>query len=268
MSNRSITEPGEDDPACCVMQQNGTTLIWLNEPKRRNALSQALRDILIPAMSAAMEDPSTRTIILAGSGGCFCAGGDLAGLRNQTPAGAHRRMRASHSLIRTIQTGPKPIIAAVEGWAAGAGASLAAACDIVIAAADARFALPFGKVGLAPDLGALHTLPARIGIGRTRLLAITGRSFSAEEALQWGLVEEIAPAGQAVMQAMAMAEEINKTAPIALAATKQLLARYPSSLDELLAAEENTQAVLFLTEDFEEGAKAFLEKRKPQFRGE
>lgn len=263
-----IVEPGPDDPICVSMRRGATQLIWFNNPRHRNALSLAMRELAIPEMIRAMDDPTVRCVVVAGAGGCFSAGGDIRGMAGTTVGQGRQRLRNVHRLVRAMTGGPKPVIAAVEGWAVGAGLSIAVACDIVVAASDARFSMPFGKIGLMPDLGVLHTLPARIGIGRTRWLALTGRAVDAETAAAWGIADELVAPGEAVAHALALAEEIAAGAPIATAVTKQALSRGLLPLDDVLATEVDAQSMLFGTRDFAEGTAAFLEKRTPTFTGE
>jgi 2-(1,2-epoxy-1,2-dihydrophenyl)acetyl-CoA isomerase len=255
--------------ALCVLERHeDVALIWLNNPEKRNALSLNVREPLHDLLASAMADATIRAIVIAGKGSCFCSGGDIAGMTDMHAAKSRERLQRVHRIIKLIHNGQKPVIAAVEGWAIGAGLSIASACDIVVAASDARFSLPFNKVGLIPDLGALYTLPARIGIGRTRWLAMTGRTIDAATAERWGLVEQIAPSGEAVSEALALARHIAKGAPLGHAVTKQILARHSSSLEDLLTIEVEAQALLFTTKDFAEGSQAFLEKREPKFRVE
>ncbi len=255
-------------PLCYQEREGATAVIWMNEPKRRNPLSLEMRGAMLEEIGRAMDDPAVRAIVLSGADGCFSAGGDIAGMTGLTPAKARQRLRNVHRLVRLIHDGPKPVIAAVEGWAVGAGMSLAALCDIVVASSEARFSLPFAKLGLAPDLGALHALPARIGIGRTRWLALTGKVIDAATAQAWGLVEEMVDPGTALARALETAEAVGKGAPIAQTMTKQMLARLPMPFGDLLDAEADMQALLMLTRDFDEGRNAFLEKRPPAFTGE
>ena len=161
----------------------------------------------------------------------------------------------------------KPIIAAVEGHAAGAGMCVAADCDIVVASTEAKFTCSFNKIGLLPDLGGLWSIPARMGLGRAKMMMLTGRTLDAVSAQAQGLVEELCEPGQALQTAVKLAQEIAEFAPLTHGLTKAALARGAMSVDGLLALEVDLQGLMFGTEDFQEGRTAFLEKRKPAFKG-
>lgn len=261
------TEPTADDPLCVAQRHGATCLLWLNLPAKRNALSPALREALHQELLAALADDDIRAIVIAGVQGCFSAGGDISTMKGITSVAGRDRMQRAGALMQTILDCHKPIVAAVEGWSVGAGLSLSAACDITISGAGARYSLPFGKLGLIPDLASLYTLPARIGMGRTKWLAYTRRVIDAQKALDWGLVEEVVGTGTAVQHALSLAEEIAQGAPLTNAYTKQMLARLPLPLPEFLAAERDTQAILYTSEDFAEGFAAFFDKRPPEFIG-
>ncbi|WP_319823421.1 enoyl-CoA hydratase/isomerase family protein [Thalassovita sp.] len=260
-------EPKESDALCVAHKTGATCLIWLNLPGKRNALSPELRAVLHEELRVAIADEDTRVIVIAGVQGCFSAGGDISTMKGITSVAGRARMQNATDLMRTIIDCPKPILAAVEGWCVGAGLSLAAACDIVVSARDAKYSAPFGKLGLMPDLASLYTLPQRIGMGRTKWMAFTGRVISAEQAADWGLAEEVVDTGTALEKALLLARDIARGAPLTNAFTKQMLARMPLPLPEFLSAERDAQAILYTSEDFAEGYAAFFEKRAPEFKG-
>lgn len=243
------------------------TILTLNYPERRNALSLPLRAALIERLEAAMGDDACRAVVLTGAQGHFCAGGDITGMGDVTAVAARPRMAVIQRLVRLLVCSDKAVIAAVEGHAAGAGMSLAAACDIVVASRSAKFTCSFNKVGLVPDVGAAWILPLRMGMGRAKLAMLTGRTLDAEAAERAGLAELVAEAGGAVAAAVALGHEISARAPLSNSFAKTLLARMPRDLDEMLRAEADSQAVLFTSEDFAEGRSAFLQKREPLFGG-
>ncbi|NNM74599.1 enoyl-CoA hydratase/isomerase family protein [Enterovirga aerilata] len=249
-------------------ERDGAVLILtMNYPERRNALSLPLRAALAEALGAAMTDRDIRAIVLAGAEGNFSSGGDISSMEGVTGVGGRERLSNVHRLIRLLVAGEKPVIAAVEGYAYGAGLSLAAACDIVVAARDARFACSFNRIGLMPDLGAAWTLPLRMGLGRAKHIMLRGQAFGAEEAERWGLAEVLCEPGRALAEAVAIGQELAAVSPLSNGYTKALLARMPRDLEEMLRAEADAQALLFTSADFDEGRRAFLDKRKPAFRG-
>ncbi|MDB5381691.1 MAG: enoyl-CoA hydratase, partial [Rhodospirillales bacterium] len=174
------------------------------------------------------------------------------------------RMRRSHRFIRLMAKGGLPIVAAVEGWCAGAGMAVACACDTIVAAEDARFVAGFGKIGLMSDLGLPFFLPRRVGVGRARRILFYHEQLTAPEGERIGLVDFIAPKGHALALAMEKAQFLAREAPGPIRLTKQMLAE---GLDEELEQEKTYQGMLFTTADFTEGRDAFLSKRKPEFRG-
>jgi len=249
-------------------RRDGAVLILtLNYPERRNALSLPLRAALIEALTSAMADEGCRAIVIHGSEGNFSSGGDISSMEGLTGVGGRERLKSVHRLIHLMITGEKPVIAAVEGYAFGAGLSLAAACDIVVASREAKFACSFNKIGLMPDLGAGWTLPLRMGLGRAKHIMLRGQTFGAEDAERWGLAEVLCEPGQALAEAVAIGQELAAVSPLSLGFTKALLSRMPRDLDEMLRAEADAQAVLFTSADFDEGRRAFMEKRKPGFEG-
>lgn len=251
-----------------VSSDGGVTTLSLNAVARRNALSIPLRDALLAAMEAAMRDDACRALVLTGEGDHFCSGGDISGMDSANAINARSRFDSAHRMIQLMVEGPKPVIAAVEGYAVGAGLSLAIAADIVVASRSAKFSCSFNRVGLVPDLALAFTLPMRAGMGRARHIMLTGDMFDAETAAGWGLVEEVSEPGSALADAKALAGRIaTTTAPLSNLYIKRMLARVPGSLADILRAEANSQGTLYTSRDHAEGRTAFLEKRKPRFEG-
>ncbi len=245
--------------------RHGAVLVLtLNQPAKRNALSLALRQDLLAAVTDAASDPAVRAIVLQGAGGHFCSGGDLTEMNVGGLAEGRARMSATHQLVRALAAGPKPVVAAVEGWAAGAGLSLALCADIVVAGQEARFAASFGNVGLIGDLGLLHTLPRRVGQAQARRMLLLGEPVDAATALQIGLADQVCEPGGAWDAAMLWADKLASRAPLPVAVTRALLSE---GLESLLAQERDHQAALFLTEDHAEGKAAFKARRAPVFHG-
>jgi enoyl-CoA hydratase/carnithine racemase len=249
-------------------QEGSVRVITLDAPTRLNALSIPMRIELRDRLRAANEDPAVRIIVLTGAGNSFSAGGDVRQMAERpSPAVSRQRLDVLHDVVRQILAGPKPVVAAIEGVAYGAGFSLAAACDHVIAAEGSRFSAAFGRLGLVADCGLIWTLPQRTGLGAARDLLMTGRPVDAREALQLGVVDALVPDGHALRRAIEKAKEYEGIAPLAIAATKSAFARKPSSLEDALQVEADLQAFLRGTEDHKSACDAFLTKRKITFDG-
>ena len=249
-----------------LLERDGAVaILTLNDPDRVNAFSLAMRDALIARMAELNEDPDCRAIVLTGTGPSFSAGGDLKDMREQTVFQGRARLRkGSATLMRSMIAGPKPIIAAVEGYAYGAGLALSAASDYVVAASNAKFSCAFIKVSLLPDLGLLWTLPRRIGLGRAKRYMVLGTPFDAVRAEAIGLVDDLTEPGGALSRAREVAEEMAQAPPLAVEAMKSALAE---GLDDALRREVDLQPMMLVSEDFQEGKNAFFEKRKPRFVG-
>ena len=240
-------------------------VIILNRPERRNAIDMALRLALAEVVEEATADPATRAIVVTGAGRAFCSGGDVSTMRRQPPAEARPRAEAAQRVIRAIWSSPKPVVAAVEGAAYGAGASLALACDRVVAGEGAVFAMAFTGVGLAGDMGIFASLPARVGIARARQLLMLPRPVPSREGAEMGLVDRLVPAGTALAAAIEDASTLAAGPPQALAAIKAMLSGAPRPPGQVLDEELEHQVRLFDSDDFAEGVAAFGEKRGAVF---
>lgn len=249
-------------------QQGATTVLTLNAPARLNALSPHMREVLRDRLREAHTDSRVRAIVITGAGPTFSAGGDIRQMSEcPSPFVARERLDVLHDVIRLVLAGPKPVVAAVEGIAYGAGLSLASACDHVVAGEGSRFSAAFGRLGLVADCGLFWTLPQRTGLGRTRDILMTGSPFNATKAQQWGIVDSLVAKGEALNNALAKASQYESIAPLALAATKSALARRPTSLEDAFAMEADLQAFLRSTQDHAAARDAFLAKRSVSFEG-
>lgn len=243
--------------------------IMLDRPAALNALTIPMKHQLLAALFQVEGDPTVRAVVLTGAGRAFCAGQDLRERLepDAPPLGDELRQRYN-PIVRTMRAMPKPIIAAVNGVAAGAGASLAFACDLRIAAEGASFVLAFGKIGLLPDTGATWLLPRLVGLPRAMAMSLLNDPLPAAEAGRLGLVSSVVPADRLADEAMAVARRLAEGAPVGIAFTKRAL--YEAEDLDFLAALENEaslQDVAGRTADHREGMAAFMEKRPPAFRG-
>lgn len=241
--------------------------ITLNRPDKRNAIDIDLRVALADAIEAADTDPAVRAILLTGAGSSFCSGGDITSMQRMPAEQAMERARLAQRVIRAMWSTPKPVLAAVEGSVFGAGVALAAGCDRVIAARDARFAATFTTVGLAGDMGAFVSLPARVGPARARQMLMLPTPIEAAEALAIGLVDTVVEPGQATASALRDAQRLAAGPALALGVIKAILTSWRAAdAFDVLEREAAEQALLFDTDDFAEGIAAFREKRRPMFR--
>jgi enoyl-CoA hydratase/carnithine racemase len=247
-------------------RRGAVAVVTLNRPEKRNAIDIPLRLALADAIESADRDASVRAIVLTGAGANFCSGGDIGTMQRMNPQEAMERAQLAQRVIRAIWGTDKPVIAAVEGSAFGAGTALAAACDRVVAARDARFATTFTSVGLAGDMGIYASLPTRVGVARARQMLMLPTPIGADEALTIGLVDELAEPGAVLEAAMKDADRLAAGPSEALGVIKSLLAAAPAlSPFTVLDREAAHQAALFGSDDFVEGVTAFREKRRAVF---
>jgi len=243
--------------------------ITLDRPEALNALTVPVKVALHEALESFGRDRAVRAVILTGAGRAFCAGQDLAEREQPHAAPLEVEVRERYNpIIRAIRSMGQPVIAAVNGVAAGAGASLAFACDLRIAAEEARFVLAFGRIGLVPDSGATWFLPRLVGSGKAAELALVGDAVDAAEALRLGLVSRVVPAERLMDEARALAAKIADGPPLAFALTKGAMQRAMTiELDEALEGEAKLQGIAGASADHAEGLAAFREKRPPHFSG-
>ncbi|MDW7674170.1 MAG: enoyl-CoA hydratase-related protein [Bacillota bacterium] len=246
-------------------------IMWLtlNRPEALNALSANMRDEFMKAFDEAKNNPDIRVLILSGEGRAFCTGGDVKGMGIASPVGIYNKLEGINTLIMAMTELEKPIIAAVHGYAAGAGVCLAMACDQILAADDSKFVLSFAKVGLISDGGGLFFLPRTLGVYRAKELFFNADPIDAAKAMEWGMVNRIYPAEELRTEALKYAQKIASGPSKAFGMMKKIANRaLTADLAEILEVERTTQAMIASTKDHKEGVAAFKEKRKPAFTGE
>ncbi len=250
-----------------VTKSNGVTTITLNRPEVMNALNRDLRADLTAALLAAVDG---RVIVLTGAGRAFCSGQDLGDAQSLGAVDFEAVLNDEYvPMIRAITDAPVPVIAAVNGVAAGAGANLALACDLVIACESASFIQAFSRIGLIPDAGGTSFLPRRVGLQRAMGAALLAEPVSAAKAEAWGMIWEAVPDARFAEVVAARAAQLAEGPTGAYAALKQALrGAFDQDLDTQLALEARLQGVCGASTDFREGVAAFLEKRRPRFTGQ
>ncbi len=252
--------------AVIVEIRDDIALLRLNQPKTMNALSAAIKQGFETEIPRLLADRAVRCIVITGTDKAFCAGGDIANMADRSAATVRERMYKNHAWTKLLLAGEKPVVAAVNGAAAGAGFSLAMMCDFVVVADSAYFQAGFPGLGAAPDLGLALTLPRAVGMLRAKDILMTNRRITAEEALKWGMATRVVPAASLLAEALALAQSLAAGPATSLGLTKYLLNQAYSSIPDFLSDEAMSQAIAFGSEEFGEGVAAFLGKRKPQFR--
>ncbi len=252
-------------PALLERPEPAIACLALNRPTRKNALDLEIREILLDHLTTAMEDPEVRAIVVYGKGGTFCAGGDITTMKDTSPEAARARMQRGHRFVRQLYACEKPVVAAVEGYAVGAGAGLAMLADSIVIGEGATMGFPFFNIGLIPDWGILHTLPRRVGVGRAKQLLLNARMVKAPEAVELGMADQLVADDQVIETALAQARRFARQPAHAFGLVKRQLHMFPTDFDMSLETETMGQSLNFGTGDFDEGRAAFLEKRKPNF---
>ena len=265
-------QPAQAGPILHEARQDGVAVLVMNRPDRLNALNNELATALNDSLGRIAKDESVRVVVVTGAGRAFCAGGDLSLIGKGRASGDTQAigplLRAGMQAVLTMRVMPQPVIAAVNGAAAGAGMNIALAADIRIAAEEATFGQNFAKVGLFPDYGGTFFLPQLVGPSKAAELFYTGDMIDAKTALRLGIVNHVVPAAQLEGEVKTLAQKIAQGPPLAIRAVKRTL--FASENQKLAAALEHEvqeQMLCYLSEDCSEGIRAFFEKRPPQFRG-
>ena len=275
MQNTKSTDPEASLESSVLFEARGAVaLVTLNRPQALNSFTRQMHHDLWAALDMAEADSKIRALVVTGAGRGFCAGADLSEFDFAPGPDLVKRAdpgpvidQAFNPTARRLQNLRMPTIAAINGVAAGAGASLAMCCDIAIAAPAASFIQAFSKIGLIPDAGGSWLLVERLGMARAMALAMTGDKLSADKAKEWGLIWDVAE--DSVAAALALAERLAVMPTKALVATRQLLRDAGTrSFTQHLDTERDTQSAMGRTHDYIEGVNAFLQKRAPEFKGE
>lgn len=259
--------PGQDASELLIDHpQDGVAVVRMNRPQATNALSLNLQALLSSTFTQLAADPQVRAIVLTGGEKVFAAGGDIKGLEGAGPI--EIMQRHTERVWAPIEHCPKPIIAAVCGYAFGGGAELAMHCDIILAGESASFSQPEIRIGIMPGIGGTQRLVRAVGKFNAMRLLLTGKPVSAREAQVMGLVSQVLPDDQVLAEALKMAALIASMPPLAAMQIKEVvLAGVDASLETALMLERKANQLLFATRDQKEGMQAFIEKRKPAFQG-
>lgn len=259
------------EPPVVLSREGACALVRLNRPDRLNAVNLELYEKLTVGLEAMAQESEVRVLILTGTGRAFCAGADMKahGEGEMPPDRRRVYIEAGQQANRLLQTIPKPVVAAVNGHAIGAGIELALSCDFIVVAEEAKLRLPEAALGTFVGGGTVYTLPRRVGLARARELVMLASFFDGREARELGLADRAVPAERVLSEAKSLAEALARNAPVSLAAAKRLFDRAGHlEPDSILGLEAEALAECMATDDWREGVRAFAEKREPRFRGE
>lgn len=252
-------------------RRDGVAHLTLHRPDAMNGITQRMSEELLAAVTAIADDPSVRAVVLSGAGGRFCGGGDVKGFGALGDGLAHHLREITvplHAAVSQLARIDAPVIAAVQGSAAGAGIGLVLGADLVVAGESAKFVLAYTGIGLTPDGSTSWSLPRVVGLHRALDLALTNRVLSAAEAAEWGIVTRVVPDADVLTDATALAEQIAGGPTQAFGAVKRLIrGAFDHSLEEHLVLETESMVAAGRSADGLEGVAAFVEKRPPVFRG-
>jgi enoyl-CoA hydratase/carnithine racemase len=254
-----------------VERNAGVGVVTMSNPQKRNAFTPDMRRELTARLVELSSDSEIRAIVLRGDGEHFCSGADVSGSGGPAPARTIVQHRENNKeinrLTQVLAGGSKPVIAAVEGAAAGAGMGMACACDVIVAARNARFVPLFTRLGLVPEIAILYTLAQRIGAARARRVLMASKPIGAEDGFNLGLVDELVEPGQALEKALEVAHEFDDCVPLSVALVKEAFANGVADIGEAGRIEVDFIPLLSRTEDMREGMAASREKRKAKFSG-
>lgn len=264
----TLQETGADaaNRTVLVAVAAGVATLTLNRPERKNALDLAMRGELADAVHAIRADRSVRAVLLKGAGGAFCSGGDLGSMKIESAEAGRNRLDDLHAWLQILLTLDRPVIAAVDGVAYGAGFSLALAADYIVVSRRARFCMPFIRVGLLPDSASLYTLPRAVGMQRAKEILFSAREIGAEEARAIGIAAEVVEVDALDRRAEEVARALAGASPTMIGLTKRTLnASFESDLPSMLERESAGQGIAFMTDYHREAVQRFAEKATPLF---